>query len=178
MLINKVLIFFLCVLLLACNRPSAHEGGATTGEPQNASLEEQLIRANREVALDEDQQIDDLISRYGWKMNRSETGLRYQVYDSSNGAPVVRGNRVTLRYSVRLIDGGEVYSSEELGVKTFVVGKGTVIAGLEEALLLLKEKDKARLVIPSFLGHGLTGDGDKIPPKATLIYLLEVIYVE
>ncbi len=177
MLINRLLFLSFSLLLLACNRPSS-QGNQTTSNPQSAALEEQLIRANREVALDEDQQIDDLISRYGWKMKKSETGLRYQVYDSFNGVPVVRGNKVTLRYSVRLIDGGEIYNSEELGMKTFVVGKGTVIAGLEEAMLLLKKKDKARLVIPSFLGYGLTGDGDKIPPKATLIYLLEVIYVE
>jgi len=50
-----------------------------------------------------------------------------------------------------------------------------VISGLEEGILYLSEGDKAKIIIPSHLGYGLLGDLDKnIPPKATLIYDIEL----
>ena len=58
------------------------------------------------------------------------------------------------------------------------LGSGGVESGLEEGILLLKLGDKARFIIPSYLAHGLSGDQDKIPPKATLIYTIKIIDLE
>jgi FKBP-type peptidyl-prolyl cis-trans isomerase FkpA len=35
--------------------------------------------------------------------------------------------------------------------------------------------DKAILILPSHLAHGLVGDENKIPPKASVIYELELL---
>lgn len=40
------------------------------------------------------------------------------------------------------------------------------------------EGEKRRLVIPSELGYGKNGAGDKIPPDATLIFETELIKIE
>lgn len=173
---NSFLIVVSLSLFIACNRGSGTSDNGNSSSTLN--IEEQLIQANKQIALSEDQQIDDLLNRYGWEMTKTGTGLRIQIFDSPGGKEIVIGSKVSMHYTVRLIDGTVVYDSMESGIKTFSVGKGEVIAGLEEAMLLLKEKDKARLVIPSFLGHGLSGDGDKITSKATLIYQIEIIYVD
>lgn len=173
---NSFLIFLSISLFLACNRAPGDENNHN---PKNTKVvEEQLVKANKQVALNEDSQINDLVNRYGWEMTKTGTGLRIQIYDSPGGKIIQKGSKVSMHYTIRLIDGTVVYNSRESGIKTFVVGKGEVIAGMEEAMLLLKNNDKARLVIPSFLGHGLSGDGDKITGKATLIYQLEIIYVD
>ena len=57
----------------------------------------------------------------------------------------------------------------------FTVGKGEVISGLEEGILLLHIGDKAKFIIPSHLAYGLLGDDNEIPTKATLIYDIEVV---
>jgi FKBP-type peptidyl-prolyl cis-trans isomerase len=59
--------------------------------------------------------------------------------------------------------------------KTFLIGQGGVESGLEEGILLLQEGDKARFIMPPHLAHGLIGDRDKIPARATIIYDLELV---
>jgi FKBP-type peptidyl-prolyl cis-trans isomerase len=76
---------------------------------------------------------------------------------------------------VRLIDGSEIYSSDQSGNKEFVIGRGGVESGLEEGILLMRQGDRAKFIIPSHLGFGLLGDQDKVPPKSTLIYDLELL---
>ena len=55
-----------------------------------------------------------------------------------------------------------IYSSDSLGVKQFVVNRSEEIDALHEAVQLLRPGGKARLVIPSYLGYGVAGDGDCI----------------
>ncbi len=176
-ILKNSLLFYLAIALVSCsNQRADNDSGRIRGNQKQ--LEEQLVKANKLVVQSEDQQITDLVNRYGWDMTTTGTGLRIQIVDSPGGTKIQRGNKVSMKYNVRLIDGTEVYNSQKQGIKTFVVGKGEVVAGLEEAMLMLQKNDHARLVIPSFLGHGLAGDGDKIPTKATMIYQLEIIYVE
>jgi FKBP-type peptidyl-prolyl cis-trans isomerase len=138
-------------------------------------LKEPLLNANKETVITEDKQINDLISRYGWKMKASGTGLRYLVYYHGNGPTVRKDKIVKINYEIRLITGDIAYSSKESGPKVFKVGSGGVESGLEEGILMLKVGDKAKLILPSHLAWGLVGDQERIPPKSTLIYDVEVL---
>jgi FKBP-type peptidyl-prolyl cis-trans isomerase len=156
-----LLLVFFATLSCRQNPSSANNG---QNKPMAPDMEH-LIYANKKSNRTEEQQINDLIHRYGWNMQPTGTGLRFQVYCSSNGQPVQRGHQVALRYQIKLLNGVEIFNSDNDGILTFTVGKAEVVSGLEEAVLLLKEKDKARIIIPSFLGHGLSGDGKKFPLK-------------
>jgi FKBP-type peptidyl-prolyl cis-trans isomerase len=68
-----------------------------------------------------------------------------------------------------------VYDAERDGLKSFLIGKGGVESGLEEAILLMRKGDKARLVIPSHLAWGLLGDQKKIPPRTAIVYEMELL---
>ena len=52
------------------------------------------------------------------------------------------------------------------------------VAFLEEGILLLKEGDRAKFIIPSHLAFGLLGDMKKIPAKAVLVYDIELIKIK
>lgn len=175
--LKNSLLLFLAIALVSCYNQQADTDTGRVCD-SHKQLEEQLLKANKLVVQSEDQQISDLVNRYGWDMTTTGTGLRIQIVESPGGTKIQCGSKISMDYNVRLIDGTEVYNSQKHGIKTFVVGKGEVVAGLEEAMLMLRNHDKARLVIPSFLGHGIAGDGDKIPTKATMIYQLEIIYVD
>lgn len=138
-------------------------------------VKEELLQANKLAVDAEDVQIKNLIQRCGWKMQETGTGLRYLIYRQGSGPVANTGQTVIIRYEVRLITGDLVYSSEHNGLKEFRIGSGGVESGLEEAILKLRKGDHAKLVIPSYLAHGLAGDQDKIPPKATLIYDVEIL---
>ncbi|RLD32199.1 MAG: hypothetical protein DRI83_11260 [Bacteroidetes bacterium] len=108
-------------------------------------------------------------------MTESGSGLRYMIYEEGNGLTAKKGILATINYSIKVITGDIVYSSRQDGPLTFIVGKGEVISGLEEGILLLNVGDKAKFIIPSHLAYGLVGDGNLIPAKTTLIYDIELL---
>jgi FKBP-type peptidyl-prolyl cis-trans isomerase len=169
-------LIFVFSLLMACNSPSNKEDQEKI--ISGKELRDDLIEANKEVVKTEDDQIKDLIRRYGWEMENTTTGLRYAIDDTGSGKTILDGDRVTLEYTVKLISGDIVYSSEDEGPMTLIVGREGAVAGLQEGLLLLKKGSVARFIIPSYLGYGLIGDGNKIRQKATLIYFVKVIDVK
>lgn len=136
---------------------------------------EKLLKANKAAIEFENKQIDKLIAGSGWNMPETATGLRYEIIEKGNGPKAETGKIARLEYETKLIDGKIIYSSDQKGPKEFRIGSGGVESGLEEGILLLQQGDRARFVIPSFLAHGLSGDQDRIPPKATLIYTIKLI---
>lgn len=135
-----------------------------------AELKEPLIKANQEVMRTESEQIDDFIARHGWKMNETSTGLRYMIYQKGDGEPGTIGKTARLEYALTLLTGDTVYTSKKDGPIVFEIGKGGVVSGLEEAILLLHVGDRAKIIIPSHLAFGLIGDQNKINFKASLVY--------
>ena len=142
------------------------------------NTEESLMKANKKLVKSEDQQIEDFMERYGWKMNKTGTGLRYMIYKGGDGMRTEKGNKVSLSYSLSFLTGEVCYTSKEKGNKIFTVGQGGVEPGLEEGILFLKKGDRAKFILPSHLAFGLVGDGNKIPAKATLVYDIEVLEVK
>ncbi|HVA97909.1 MAG TPA: FKBP-type peptidyl-prolyl cis-trans isomerase, partial [Bacteroidia bacterium] len=67
------------------------------------------------------------------------------------------------------------YSSDTEGLKSFLIGEDQVETGLHEAIQLMHVGDKALFIIPSFLAAGMVGDKEKIPPKATVVYEIELV---
>jgi gliding motility-associated peptidyl-prolyl isomerase len=171
---NPFVITFLLLLLGLISGCVGEERRNGKAMPKK-EVKETLVEANKQLVKTEEQHIKDLISRYGWDMEETGTGLRYMIYEEGNGPTIVTGDVVELEYEVRLITGDRIYSSDEEGILMFVVGKAEVISGLEQGILLLRVGDKAKFVIPSHLAYGLLGDDHKIPTKATLIYDIQVI---
>jgi FKBP-type peptidyl-prolyl cis-trans isomerase FkpA len=142
-----------------------------------ADYKEHLVNVNHKLVQNEDQQIEDYISRYGWKMIKTGTGLRYLIYSKGNGNKAEKEMTAQIRFSVELINGEKIYDSKTDGMKSFKLGKAEVESGLEEGIMLMHAGDKAKLIIPSHLAFGLLGDENKIPKRATLIYDVELVAV-
>lgn len=161
----------LVVLLFSCKQ----ESGIKEKEIDPKTLEEPLVKANKQAVKIEDEQIKRFIKRYNWDMNETGSGLRYAIYKKGNGERAESGKIAVLKYNVKLITGETIYSSDNNGYKEFMIGKGGVESGLEEGILLLRVGDHAKFIIPSHLGFGLLGDQDRVPPKSTLIYDVELL---
>jgi FKBP-type peptidyl-prolyl cis-trans isomerase len=126
---------------------------------------------------DESKDIDEFIARHQWKMEKTGTGLRYQVYNKTTSRQPVEKDTVAISYKLFLIDGTEVYSAEEPKPLKFILGRGSQPAGLEEGLMMMHEGESARLVVPYHLGYGMAGDENKIPAGASLYYDLKLLSV-
>lgn len=167
--------FILLALLMSVFACSGRQNPDKKSNKDIPNVEESLIKANKHVVKAENEQIDRFIERYRWQMEKTGSGLRYHIYENGTGEKVQTGRIATLKFEVRLITGDIIYSSKEDGLKEFLIGRGGVESGLEEGILLLRVGDRAKFIIPSHLGFGLLGDQDKVPPKSTLIYDIELI---
>ena len=156
--------------LIQCQRRESNNPVQNPGQ-----YKEPLIKANREAVREENEQIEDFIRRYKWNMQTTSTGLRIMITKQGNGARSETGRTVKLAYTITFLNGDTVYTALKDGPLVFEIGKGQVISGLEEAILLLRVGDRAKIIIPSHLAYGLIGDQKKILHKASLVYDIEFI---
>ena len=138
---------------------------------------ENLIKVNKNLIKKDKEIIESYVKRRNWKMEVTQTGLWFMIYFHGEGRKAKEGKIATINFSVELLDGTLCYSSDSLNPKLFRIGQGGVESGLEEGILLLREGDKARFIMPPHLAHHLLGDENKIPPRSTIIYDLELIKI-
>lgn len=174
MRIQLGIILLFLISLTACNNNTYQ---ATDNDTPELEAGSSLEKANRYLVRSEEEDIDDFLKRYKWEMTKTGTGLRYMIQTENSGPTIQYGQLVSLHYKIRFLNGNLVYSSDELGPKTFIAGRGGVETGLEEAIKLLKQGDKAKFILPSHLAFGLLGDGDKIPAKTPIIYEIDSIEI-
>lgn len=68
------------------------------------------------------------------------------------------GKRVTLHFSVLLLDGAVVDSTRERSPATFTVGDGNLLPGFEQALFGLKAGDRRSVVLDAVNAFGVRND--------------------
>lgn len=169
----KIAAVLIAMMLVSCGSGESGVGNDNKGSDRDPG--ESLVKANRYLVKAEEEDIRNYIRRHNWQMEESGSGLRYWIYEQGEGPRAQKGMVAELEYRLWLINGELVYSSDQDGIKTFLIGRGGVESGLEEAILLMRLGDKARLIIPSHLAHGLLGDQKRIPPRTALVYELELI---
>jgi len=158
---------FLC---FCCIRP-AYPPEKDTGDARKKKMMEQV---NKVLLQKDEEVIENYVKRMGWDMKKTGSGLWYMVYEKGSGTIASTGMKATFSYRVSLLDGTVCYSSDETGPRSFIIGQGGVEPGLEEGILLLRAGDKARFILPPHLAHGLLGDQQRIPARATILYELEL----
>ncbi len=132
---------------------------------------EQFIVANQRQLQKENDEIGWYIKTHQLPFKTTASGIRYHVYKpSASGDSVKAGMEITIDYTVSLLDGTIAYTSSDNGAKTFVVGNGDVESGIHQGVQYLKRGDKALIILPSALAHGLLGDMNKIPPHMPIVY--------
>jgi FKBP-type peptidyl-prolyl cis-trans isomerase FklB len=106
------------------------------------------------------------------------SGLQFEIIESGEGrSPSATANVVT-HYHGTFINGDVFDSSVDRGSPAeFPVNR--VIAGWTEALQMMKEGDKWRLVLPPEIAYGEKGAaGGLIPPNTVLVFEVELIEVK
>ncbi|MBE7538167.1 MAG: FKBP-type peptidyl-prolyl cis-trans isomerase [Opitutaceae bacterium] len=144
------------------------------GTPINSAMRETLAARTPQWSRAE----ADVLARDFASAHETKSGMRYVIRDPGTGdATPKKGQWVTAHYEGRLFDGTKFDSSYDRGQGPlrFQVGIGRVIAGWDEALLTMHRGEKRTLVIPYWLAYGERGQGKLIPPKAGLIFHVELI---
>lgn len=111
------------------------------------------------------------------EFKETATGLKYRILRKGDGRKPTATDTVRCHYRGTLDDGSEFDSSYSRGESISFPLTG-VIAGWTQGLQLVAEGGKIELEIPYQLGYGEAGSPPKIPPQATLHFIVELIAVE
>jgi FKBP-type peptidyl-prolyl cis-trans isomerase len=141
------------------------------------NYEEEKIAVNQEIIRRENADIELIAKRYNWNLTRTETGLYYQIWHSTNGKQPQSKDIVKMKGTIMLPDGKEIFNSNVDGLKEFAVNQSEEPIGLHELVKLMHSGEKANAIIPSHLAYGISGDGRKIPAASSLICKIELVNV-
>jgi len=111
---------------------------------------------------------------------RRPVGLMKEVIQEGDGRSYPQtGDIVVAHYTGRLLDGEEFDSSVRRGQPfRFPLGAGRVIRGWDEGFANMTVGEKAFLYIPYNMAYGERGQPPKIPPRATLVFEVELLDIE
>lgn len=144
------------------------------GCPKDNSLEK--MREN------ELKKLDEFITIHYPDEEQKPSGLYYIEEVKGEGDTILPGDRVQVFYATWTLDSVLVDESEgytaghHFEPLEFIVGKGDVIKGLEEAAQYMQLNTKAHLVLPSEVAYGQNGKGS-ILGFTTLLMEVEVYKV-
>ncbi|MCC6700464.1 MAG: FKBP-type peptidyl-prolyl cis-trans isomerase [Fluviicola sp.] len=140
---------------------------------------EKSAELNEDLALEEDLDIQMYLVKFEkMKITETGTGLRYIIMKAGDGAIPQPGQDAKVKYKISLLDGTVCYETGKDELDVFRVDKSEMESGIHEGIKLMKIGEKAKLIFPSHLAHGLIGDLKKIPPLSPLVVDIELIEVE
>jgi len=112
-------------------------------------------------------------------MSMTSSGLRYQIVSSvPKNPPGIPGKTALAIVKISLLDGRVCYETDSAFFEEIPIDHNDRESGLNEALKLMRKGEKAKLILPSHLAHGLVGDLDKIPPLSILLLDVELMDVQ
>lgn len=154
-----------CTLIMTCSKKEEQ-----TSISQTSNQPEQTAPATQ-PQVKQPVKVESMIT--------AKSGLKYADLTPGNGQEAKKGNIVSVHYTGWLEDGKVFDSSVDRGQPfQFTLGKGEVIKGWDEGVAGMKVGGKRQLVIPSDLAYGDNGYPGAIPPKATLIFEVELLGVK
>ncbi len=136
----------------------------------------QCNKANQQNEKD-DKIIKDYLAKNNITATKTVDGLYYVITSPTSGVQAKAGSVASVCYTGKLMDETEFdKNTNKNSPFSFVVGAGSVIAGWDEGIALMKKGEKARLFIPSVLGYGSTAQGS-IPANSVLQFDVELVDV-
>jgi FKBP-type peptidyl-prolyl cis-trans isomerase len=106
------------------------------------------------------------------------TELQIEDIKVGNGEAVKDGDTAEVNYVGALLNGTKFDSSyDRRQTFSFTVGAGEVIEGWDKGLLGMKPGGKRKLIIPSDMGYGPSGNGP-IPPNSPLYFEIELVSIK
>ena len=109
------------------------------------------------------------------KVVTTKSGLQYEMISEGKGEKPKPESIVLIHYKGSLLD-GTVFDNTYDRKTPAHLSMINVVDGLQEGLMLMKEGEKARLVIPSDLAYG-NSDVQAIPAGSTVIFDVELVKV-
>ena len=172
----RITVIILICLICSCRNEESNEK-APLEDTDKSWSNEHSVDFNQEVHNREEIDIKIYLEHHKeLRMTETNTGLRYQIVrKGSEDQPLAKeGDFVSVDLKIRLLSGKVCYDTDSLPDE-FVCGKSDRESGLQEALKMMRVDDYARLILPSYMAHGLLGNSENIPPQSVLVVDVELL---
>jgi len=142
-----------------------------------------LDAAGKNLAVQQAADLKKYMSEFESKMiqkhpdaRKIAAGPMYVLLKEGQGPAAKVGDKISVHYTGVLEDGKKFDSSRDRDKPIqFVLGKGEVIKGWDLGIVGMKKGEMRRLLIPYSLAYGEKGYPGIIPPKATLLFDVELV---
>ena len=146
----------------------------TTGDEKSVNLSKNLKQREEDyiknmIAKDSLHQYID--SGHGFWFYYLEQNIQDTIYPKT-------GDKVTLNYEIRDLSNNIIYSSKEIGKKTYYVNHENIFRGFIEAIPLLKTNEEAWFLFPSNAAYGFHGDDKRIGQNIPLKMRIKIYQIE
>lgn len=159
-----VYILLITVMATGCqNKPDSRSQAAPRSEAELIEMNKSLITRDRST-------ITEYLSKSERTFTETNTGLWYSIIGNGTGPSVKTGDNVSFDYECTLLNGTRCYS----GTSTIRVGYTDAGSGVTEGLQMMQKGSDYLFIVPPYLAFGLTGDGDRIPGRAILVYRIRI----
>ena len=128
--------------------------------------------------IEEQRKLQAYLDTNKTKYSVLKNGMYYIQLKQGKGTCACTGDVLKINYKGYFLDGRQFESTYDRGQPLeFTFGEqGQVIKGLEKAISLMNEGEKAKFIIPSQLAYGGEGSSTGIvPPYTTVIYEIELV---
>ena len=164
------LMLMMLMVIISCNQSDK----PAENKSNKAPTEEELFDINKRLMNEEKTRIKFFVKRNKWPMQSTGTGLQYWIYEQTNGDSIKEREVIKVQYVISLMTGDTCYTRLDKP-EEFKVDFDEVESGLHEGVKYMRKGERAKLILPPHLAHGLIGDMNKIPMNATLIYDIKVL---
>ena len=122
---------------------------------------------------------EELPAGPGVKIEENKDEFKAEDLKVGEGAEAKEGSKVSVHYTGTLKSGKKFDSSRDRKEPfEFTIGSGQVIKGWDKGVTGMKVGGRRKLTIPFDLAYGEEGKPPDIPPRATLVFDIELLEVK
>ncbi len=135
------------------------------------------LSQGRDSRQNAEREMKEYLRKHEITQEPTASGLVYITQKAGTGPYPQPGETVQVHYTGYMLNGEVFDSSHNRGVPLeVVIGQGGLIQGWLEALPMMRQGEKAKVIIPWQLAYGRSGKGN-IPPFANLVFEMELINI-
>jgi len=168
-------IMLLITSLMACKGDQKQKSNSLPVKSKQ-EYQELMINSHKAYLQKERAKLDHFTDSLPYEFIETKSGLRYAVLQASQSMDSLKpGDIAVIDYTLTLLNGDTAYQTLSDKPQEFIVNMDNVEAGLHEGIQLLAVGDKAIMVMPAHLAHGLSGDQAAIPIQSPVVYRLKLL---
>jgi FKBP-type peptidyl-prolyl cis-trans isomerase len=134
-----------------------------------------MILSHKEFLKKEGLKINAFVDSVGLNFQSTGTGLRYYIYQPSQGDSIKSKEFAFISYVLTSLEGDTLYESPSGKLQEFMVDYDNVESGLHEGIKKMRVGEKALFILPAHLAHGISGDNAAISSQMTLLYNVHLV---